>query len=690
MPLVSSFTGLARRLDAPWACALVTAGATAAALGATAFLTSVSGRPYFFPLFPAILGAALLCGAASGLLTTAIYVGAAAYWWVGPPNSFGIADPGDAWRLGGLAVSAVLVAVVTGRVRALALREERLRREAEQQVEARVEAERALRASEALYRTLTEAAPDQTYVARDDGRMEVANRRWQEYTGLTPDRLTELGLGDAIHPDDLPELTARWADARRTGGAFEAEYRLRARDGTYRWFWGRALPAPADGGPTRWVGAAIDIEDRKRAEEAIRRGAARLATLQGLTAALSAARAPADVASVFLEEGLPLVEACCGAVYQRAAGGEVTVMRSDGHAGAAPEPVSEGVASPALDALRNGKAVWLPDGAAMDVAYPDHASDRRAHGEVASAALPLAGDGAILGAIALSFPSPRAFDRAERGWLTSVAELCAQALDRARLLDAEQAARRRAEEAEEAARRTSRLQEQLMGVVGHDLRTPLSSILMAAAVARRGPLSEPQASALDRIGRSAGRMTDIIRDLLDVVRARSGHGIPVTKREVDVEATCRAALAELQQVHPGRLVELVAHGDDRIHADPSRLMQAVSNLVGNALQHGGEEGEVTVRVEGTADGVTLTVHNLGPPIPDGVMRELFEPFHRGEGTSESVGLGLFIVREIARAHGGRVTASSHAAHGTTFTLHLPRGAADEALTSRPPTRPAAS
>ncbi|HET6440531.1 MAG TPA: PAS domain-containing sensor histidine kinase [Anaeromyxobacter sp.] len=228
--------------------------------------------------------------------------------------------------------------------------------------------------------------------------------------------------------------------------------------------------------------------------------------------------------------------------------------------------------------------------------------------------------------------------------------------------------------AEEEARQIGRLQEQLMAIVGHDLRTPLSVIhLGVASVLSRGGLSPEQQATLGRVARSAQRMRGIIEDLLDFSRARQGLGIPVKKGPVDLAEISRRAIAELGPLSGGRTLSLSVQGDTSLQGDAGRLLQVVSNLVGNAVQHGSGGVEVEV-VGGGPDQVFLAVHNRGA-IPEQMLPQVFEPFRRGRsvGGSGSVGLGLFIVREVVRAHGGEVEVRSDEAAGTTFTVRLPRG-----------------
>jgi signal transduction histidine kinase len=246
--------------------------------------------------------------------------------------------------------------------------------------------------------------------------------------------------------------------------------------------------------------------------------------------------------------------------------------------------------------------------------------------------------------------------------------------------EAEEARRELAarEAAEVERRRADQVQERLVAIVGHDLRTPLSVITMGVgAIRQRGGLGPEQLATLERIARSGQRMQGIIDDLLDFGRSTQGRGIPVVMEDADLAEVCRRAVGELGQLNGGRAIGLSVRGDTRLHGDAARLVQVVSNLVGNALQHG--DGAVQVEVEGSQDQVALSVHNHGAPIPTEELPRLFEPFRQGEGPgagerSGSVGLGLFIVREVVRAHRGEVEVRSDAPAGTTFTVRLPRGA----------------
>jgi len=219
------------------------------------------------------------------------------------------------------------------------------------------------------------------------------------------------------------------------------------------------------------------------------------------------------------------------------------------------------------------------------------------------------------------------------------------------------------------------LAEQTLGIVGHDLRNPLAAIQMAAELLALRHLDAAQQAAVgERIRSSTRRANRLIADLLDFTRARTGRSLSVTKGLVDTHAIARDVVAEISSAHPTRRVRHQEQGDGRLVADGDRLAQALGNLVSNALTYGLPDADVTVRSEGLADGVRLWVHNLGAAIDPAMRPTIFEPMTRGDapGHLRSVGLGLYIVREIAHAHGGSVDYVSSPEEGTTFVIELPR------------------
>jgi signal transduction histidine kinase len=420
-------------------------------------------------------------------------------------------------------------------------------------------------------------------------------------------------------------------------------------------------------------------------QAADRRVAERFAALHAATAALSAALTSSDVIAAIAQRGAALPGACgCAVGVIAATGGLDVVCRRAplGEAGGGTAALPPWSSAPLAVAARERRPIFLAGGGACAVAA-DAAGCRAPGG--ALAALPLEAGGASLGAVGVELAARAAFDEEERAFLQAFAHQAAQALERARLYEAERTARLEAQRAAEAARRAVELSARLVGIVGHDLRTPLSAIRMSAAVLlRRGGLSEEQSRTLARIDGSAARMGRIIHDLLDFTRMRNEGRIPVQVSPADLVPLVRRAVAELAAVHPSRQIRLVAPDSAPVSADADRLGQVVTNLVGNAIQHSPAQARVSVEIDGDDGAVSLAVHNEGPPIRAEMLAEIFEPYRRGEsGEGGSLGLGLFIVREVVRAHGGEVTVRSSAGEGTTFTVRLPAPSGAEATTGRP-------
>jgi PAS domain S-box-containing protein len=234
----------------------------------------------------------------------------------------------------------------------------------------------------------------------------------------------------------------------------------------------------------------------------------------------------------------------------------------------------------------------------------------------------------------------------------------------------------------------ARFRERFIGILGHDLRNPLNAISLSARALRRRSAhgSNPQQLA-QRIETSAARMGTMISDILDLTRARLSGGIPLNLAPADLGAVCRQVVEELTAAWPERFITVDVDGPMDGVWDADRLAQVLSNLVGNALEHGAQDAPVMLRCLEQDGRVALEVHNPGAPIPAPQLATLFDPF-RQAGTAREhgrrrggLGLGLFIVREIVQAHGGSVHVSSSERDGTTFTVLLPRDTRAARVTS---------
>ena len=216
-------------------------------------------------------------------------------------------------------------------------------------------------------------------------------------------------------------------------------------------------------------------------------------------------------------------------------------------------------------------------------------------------------------------------------------------------------------------RDSDRIREVFVGALGHDLRNPLSAILINAEILRRFVPGERQ-EPLERIVGSAGRMARMISDLLDFTRVRQGT-LWIDRRPVDVLQLTSRVIDELSTIHPGAILADLC--PVAVPVDADRFAQVVSNLVGNAIRHGDGRG-VRVALREESNALMLEVHNTGNPIPPEARELIFDPFRRSShGVRESLGLGLFIVRQIVAAHEGQVWVESAIDTGTTFRVRIP-------------------
>ncbi|TGY94768.1 PAS domain-containing sensor histidine kinase [Marinicauda pacifica] len=222
-------------------------------------------------------------------------------------------------------------------------------------------------------------------------------------------------------------------------------------------------------------------------------------------------------------------------------------------------------------------------------------------------------------------------------------------------------------------REEAELREQFLAILGHDLRTPLSSFISGLRLLSREVESENAQQVLQSMQGSASRMSELIRNMMEFARVRLGDGIGIEReRHQDLDSRIFQVVEEIENTVPGARIEYTADLSSSVMCDASRIMQVVSNLLGNAVSHG-VEGE-PVRLTATqADGqLTIAVANAGEPISSAARENLFRPFFKGDPQSspQGLGLGLYISSEIAAAHGGSLTVDSDTDQ-TCFTLTIP-------------------
>lgn len=228
------------------------------------------------------------------------------------------------------------------------------------------------------------------------------------------------------------------------------------------------------------------------------------------------------------------------------------------------------------------------------------------------------------------------------------------------------------------AEQVNRSRDIFLAILGHDLRAPLQAVKMSTEMLlRKAALDSNGLSLLGNIQNGARHMEAMVSDLLEFVRSRLGSSLPIEPKPMNLADAAKEAINEACAGRPDCRVHLHIDGETQGLWDRGRIDQLLQNLIGNALQHGLNSQAVTLSLEGTPDNVELRMHNYGQPIPQAALGTVFDPLVRSANeelgsNSTSLGLGLFIVKEVVQAHGGTIEVTSSEAAGTTFTVVLPR------------------
>lgn len=220
----------------------------------------------------------------------------------------------------------------------------------------------------------------------------------------------------------------------------------------------------------------------------------------------------------------------------------------------------------------------------------------------------------------------------------------------------------------------------VLGVLGHDLRTPLGAVTLGADLLKQSEeLGSHGKRIISQISLSAQNANQMVNDLLDLARCNLGTGIPVRPENTDLASICKSVVDELSIAHPNAKIHFNKPAPLTGQYDPQRIAQALSNLIGNAVRHGDSEQPVTVSLSVDSTSTLLSVQNYGEPIPSSVLSTLFDPEGRysrysknDPRVSSGLGLGLFIAAQIVEGHGGTIEVESTLEKGTLFRIVLPR------------------
>ncbi|GGY60095.1 hybrid sensor histidine kinase/response regulator [Pseudoduganella albidiflava] len=573
-----------------------------------------------------------------------------------------------------------------------------------QDITARRAAEEALKDSEEQLRALADSIPQLAWIAHHDGRMTWYNRRWFEYTGLTSDALRGDAWSQVYDPECIPAMTQHWKRAIESGRPFEMEFPIRGVDGEYRWFLTRANPVRgADGRTLRWFGTSTDVDQVKRAQEALRDETAVLELLNSTGNALARHRDLQPLLQEVTDAATRISGARFGAfIYKGARDAAAGETEDEGHGSDALTPFTlSGRVPPLFDNLTRSHAAALFGDTLRGTAIT-RCGDLLRHPECAPAlpaelaallrsylAAPvMSRDGSVIGTLLFGHPEPAMFSERTERIIGGIAAQAGVAIDNARL---NEAARRAAEErialldsersARAEAERTSQMKDEFLATLSHELRTPLTAILGWSQVLRRGGRGEADLQkGLQTIERNARAQAQLIEDLLDMSRIMSGKVL------LDIEAIPPAAVAEaaIETVRPAAAARKVRIERDfqpcgLVAADAGRLQQVIWNLLSNAIKFTPQDGTVRIGVREVDGQAELVVADTGIGIGAGFLAHVFEHFRQADASSTrrhgGLGLGLSIVKHLVEQHGGTVAADSAGeGRGATFTVRLPLAA----------------
>ncbi|MYM74002.1 response regulator [Duganella sp. FT134W] len=557
--------------------------------------------------------------------------------------------------------------------------------------------EELLRAREALHRSqlelraLANSMPQLAWIAEQDGAVVWYNQRWYDYTGTTPEQMADNGWQRVYAPDCLAAMIDHWQQSCRSGTPFELEVPIRSASGEFRWFLMLANPVHrADGSVLRWFGTCTDVDQVKRAQEALRDETAVLELLNRTGAALASQRDLNPLLQDVTDAATSISGARFGAFFYHTTNGANETM--------APHTLSAGAADAfAHFAEQRAAALFSSSIGEGSVRCDDLAPDGPPGQPLVRSylAVPVAlRSGAVIGCLMFGHPEPGMFSERTERIIGAIAAQAAVAIDNAQLYEASQ---RAAEErkllldserqARAEAERTSQLKDEFLATLSHELRTPLTAILGWAQVLRRGNRGEADLHrGLLTIERNARNQAQLIEDLLDMSSITSGR----VRLEVQSLAPAAIAAAAIESVRAAaeakqiRIDKEFAVAPGMVVGDPHRLQQILWNLLSNALKFTPRGGVVTVGVEREGDQIAFTIRDSGIGIPADFLCHVFERFRQADSTTTrehgGLGLGLAIVKHLVEQHGGTISVASEGeGRGACFTLRLPRHEALQAI-----------
>ena len=485
----------------------------------------------------------------------------------------------------------------------------------------RVEAESALRMREERFRSLVMATSQVIWTTVPDGRVCEPSPSWTDFTGQDFEQFRDFGWLDAVHPDDRAHSHEAFTSAVAGGRVYETEYRLRRRDGTYRWTTVKGIPIRDESGQVReWIGANRDIHDTVMAQSELaerldreQRQAALLAKVAAAARALHTLLSAEEIREALVREAGAIIGA-----------GQVRVLLGAETPPAAPAAQADRLSVPLVS--RKGRPIGLLE----------------------------------------AWDKPGGFSDEDEAILVQLGAIATNGFENARLYD--------------SLREQDRRKDEFLAMLAHELRNPLAPIAAAAEVLRIASSPERIRVSSEVIGRQVRHMSSLVNDLLDVSRVTRGL-IKLERSRIDAAALVASAVEQsrpLMDAHGHAFSAEVDPGAAaaQLDGDPTRLVQVLTNLLNNAAKYTPRGGRVALRVSLDGARLRLCVVDNGIGIDRALLPHVFDLFTQAERTPDrsqgGLGIGLALVRTLVALHGGEVQAHSEGAgSGCTFTVWLP-------------------
>jgi PAS domain S-box-containing protein len=503
-----------------------------------------------------------------------------------------------------------------------------------------------------------------------DGAVETANPSWEAFTGQSFAAYRQWGWAEAIHPDDRAAALRRWNECVEQREAFVHGYRLRRRDGSWRHMQAQGTPVLHDGAIREWVGVCVDVTASEEARQALAQSERRLRFLDQLgqaTRSLTDATAVMAVTAQLLGEHLG-ASRCAYADVE--ADSDRFTIRNDwsapGLASSAGVYSLELFGPQATSNLRRGRHLVVHD---VDRELGDEGGGRmfNAIGIQAIICAGLVKHDQLVAMMAVHQAQPRHWSAEEIALVGEVVDRCWAHIERTR--------------ADAILREQDRRKDEFLATLAHELRNPLAPVKYALEVLQRSGDPQRQAQARAAIDRQVSQMARLIDDLLDLSRVSRGLIRLQLRPERVAELVERAIEAARPAIESaGHTLEVDAQPAAWVNADAARMVQVVSNLLGNAAKYTPPGGRIAVSVRTPGDRVAIDVADNGLGIPPQDQPSVFEMFtqlpHTRGRANGGLGIGLSLVRTLVEMHGGEVTVrSAGIGQGATFTVTLPQLAA---------------